>query len=75
MIIQPNLLKTLVLETSSRVFVCGPGYASDGIVIRDKARAALQEIPRVETICGEEIERNVSHRKLGTDLQTVSVVI
>ncbi len=73
MIIQPTLLKTAAQNVSSRVFVCGPGYSSDGIAIRDMARDALQEIPSVEALYGEEIESQSSYKKQSTDLQTLEV--
>lgn len=71
MIIQPKLLKSEALAVPSRVFVCGPGYASGNIVIRDKAKEALQKVPSVKAIYGEEIEGEYQYRKLGTDLQTL----
>ena len=71
MIIQPNLLKAPALAVSSRVFVCGAGYASGNIIIRDTAREALQCVPSVKAIYGEEIEAQHSYRNIGTDLQTL----
>lgn len=71
MIIQPKLLKSEAQAVHSRVFVCGPGYASGNIVVRDKSKEALQRVPSVEAIYGEEIEDKYSYRKLGTDLQTL----
>lgn len=55
------------------MFVCGPGYSSDGIVIRDMARKALQEIPNVKAVYGEEIESLTSYKKQSIDLQTLEV--
>ncbi len=71
MIIQPTLLKTAAQKMRSRVFVCGPGYSSDGIAIRDKARDALLKIPNVNALYGEQIEGQGSYRKQSTDLQTL----
>lgn len=71
MIIQPSLLKVDALATHTRVFLCGPGFSSGDIVIREKAKEALQEIPRVEAIYGEEIEDKHRYRRIGTDLQTL----
>lgn len=73
LIIQPSLLKTAAQNVSSRVFVCGPGYSSDGIAVRDMARDALQEIPNVKALYGEEIESQSSYKKQSTDLQTLEV--
>jgi hypothetical protein len=73
LIIQPSLLKTAAQNVSSRVFVCGPGYSSDGIAIRNKARDALIKIPNVEAIFGEEIEGESSYKKQSTDLQTLEI--
>jgi hypothetical protein len=71
LIIQPTLLKTAAQKMRSRVFVCGPGYSSDGIAIRDKARDALLKIPNVDALYGEQIEGQGSYRKQSTDLQTL----
>ena len=73
LIIQPTLLKTAAQNVSSRVFVCGPGYSSEGIAIRDMARDALQEIPSVKALYGEEIESQSRYKKQLTDLQTLEV--
>lgn len=73
LIIQPSLLKTVAQNVSSRVFVCGPGYDSDGIAVRDMARDALQKIPNVKALYGEEIESQISYGKQSTDLQTLEV--
>lgn len=73
MIIQPTLLKKAALDVSSRVFVCGPGYSSDGISVRDMSRDALQEIPNVKAIYGEEIESQSNYKMQSTDLQTLEV--
>jgi len=73
LIIQPTLLKRSAQLVSSRVFVCGPGYSSDGIAIRDLARDALQEVPNVKAIYGEEIEGQTNYKKQSTDLQTLEV--
>ncbi len=53
--------------------MCGPGYSSEGIAIRDMARNALQKIPNVKAIYGEEIEEISSYKKQSTDLQTLEV--
>lgn len=53
--------------------MCGPGYSSDGIAIRDLARDALQSIPNVAAVYGEEIEAQTSYRRQSTDLQTLEV--
>ena len=71
MIVQPHLLRTEAQRVLSRVFVCGPGYSSGDIVIRDLARKALRQVPNVSAIYGEEIEKQFRYRKLGTDLQTL----
>ena len=73
MIIQPTLLKAAAQKVWSRVFICGPGYSSDSIAIRDKARDALKRIPNVEALYGEEIESQRSYKKQSTDLQTLEV--
>lgn len=73
MIIQPTLLKTAAQNVSSRVFVCGPGYSSDGIAVRDMARDALQKIPNVKALYGEEIESQSNYKRQSTDLQTLEV--
>lgn len=73
LIIQPSLLKTVAQNVSSRVFICGPGYSSDGIAVRNMARDALQKIPNVKALYGEEIESQASYRKQSTDLQTLEV--
>jgi len=73
LIIQPTLLKSAGQRVSSRVFVCGPGYSSDGIAIRDMARDALKKIPNVQAVYGEEIEELTSYKKQSTDLQTLEV--
>ena len=73
MIIQPTLLKTAAQNVSSRVFVCGPGYSSDSIAVRDMARDALQGIPNVKALYGEEIESQINYKKQSTDLQTLEV--
>jgi hypothetical protein len=71
MMIQPNLLKSEVLSVQSRIFLCGPGYTSENISVRNQAQDALQKFPKVEAIYGEDIENKFSFRKLGTDLQTL----
>lgn len=71
MIIQPTLLKTAAQHVYSRVFVCGPGYSSDAIDIRNMARSCLEEIPNVIAVYGEEIESLSSYKKQSTDLQTL----
>ncbi|MEJ5087417.1 retron St85 family effector protein [Brucella pseudogrignonensis] len=73
MIVQPTLLKKAAQNVASRVFVCGPGYSSVGIAVRDMARDALQKIPNVKAHYGEEIESQSSYRKQSTDLQTLEV--
>ncbi|MFZ2871649.1 retron St85 family effector protein [Zavarzinia sp.] len=72
-IIQPSLLKIAAQNMSSRVFVCGPGYSSDGIVVRDVARKELERIPNVKAIYGEEIESLFNYNKRSTDLQTLEI--
>lgn len=71
MIIQPTLLKAAARSVHTRVFVCGPGFASGKIAVRDLAKNALKSAPNVVPIYGEEIETVWPHRKLGTDLQTL----
>lgn len=73
MIIQPTLLKSAALKLPSRVFVCGPGYSSNSIAVRDLAREALQKVPNVRALYGEEIENESSYSKKSTDLQTLEV--
>lgn len=73
LIVQPTLLKKAAQNVASRVFVCGPGYSSVGIAVRDMARDALQKIPNVKAHYGEEIESQSSYRKQSTDLQTLEV--
>ena len=74
MIVQPSLLKAHVQRVSSRVFVCGPGYSSTNIAIRELARKALSDVPNVKTIYGEEIEKEISYKKQGKDLQTLEAM-
>lgn len=71
MIVQPSLLKAEAQRMRSTVFVCGPGYSSGDIAIRDLARDALQGVPGVSAIYGEEIESRGQYRRQGTDLQTL----
>ncbi|XWN31852.1 MAG: retron St85 family effector protein [Devosia sp.] len=71
MIIHPHLLKAEVQRVTSEVFVCGPGYSSNGIEIRDRARDALTNVPNVKAIYGEEIETQTRYRRQRTDLQTL----
>lgn len=71
MLVQPQLLKVAALWVSSKVFVCGPGYASSSVDIRHLARKALEQVPNVRAIYGEEIEKLTLFRRQGTDLQTL----
>ncbi|WP_454703345.1 retron St85 family effector protein [Agrobacterium leguminum] len=71
LIIQPNLLKADARSVHTRVFVCGPGFASGKIAVRDLAKNALESASNVVAVYGEEIEAEWSYRKLGTDLQTL----
>ncbi|WP_406721709.1 retron St85 family effector protein (plasmid) [Thioclava litoralis] len=73
MIIQPDLLKIDAQNVNSRVFVCGPGYSSNGIAVREQARETLQSVPKVKAIYGEEIESQFSYRNKALDLQTLEV--
>ncbi len=71
MLIQPNLLKSHVLSTHSKIFVCGPGYVSTQIDLRNLVRNKLKSIKNVEVIYGEEIESEYLYKKQSTDLQTL----
>lgn len=71
MFIQPKLLKSDALNVSSKIFVCGPGYSSSEIAIRNIARDALNTIPNVSVVYGEQIEKEFRYRQRGTDLQTL----
>lgn len=74
MIINPSLLKESVLSVQSKVFVCGPGYTSNEIEIRNFSKQVLQEIKNVEVVYGEEIEKKFLYRKKEKDLQTLEVI-
>ncbi len=71
MIVQPSLLKADAYRIRSKVFVCGPGYSSGNIVVRDLARDALLSVPNVDAIYGEDIEKQLQYKQQGTDLQTL----
>lgn len=71
MIIQPKLLKSNARRLRTEVFICGAGYQSQGVVIRDKAREALIDIDDVVATYGEELEKKSQYRKKSTDLQTL----
>lgn len=73
MLIQPSLLKTAAQYVGSKVFVCGPGYASGDIVVRNFARDELQKVPNVQAVYGEEIEYQSNFKSQKTDLQTLEV--
>lgn len=71
MLIQPNLFKNQSLSANSKVFVCGPGYGSNQIDLRNLARKSLESIKKVKVVYGEEIEAEYSYKKQSTDLQTL----
>lgn len=71
MLIGPDLLKKDVLRVPSRVFVCGPGYSSDEIEIREFSKEALLGVGDVKVVYGEEIEIQPAYKKKGRDLQTL----
>lgn len=71
MLIQPKLLKDQALSTRSKVFVCGPGYDSSQINLRNLVRESLESIRNVKVVYGEEIENEYSYKKQSTDLQTL----
>lgn len=71
MIIQPKLLKLNAQYVPSRIFVCGPGYGSAGLTVREQAKAHLQSFPSTSAFYGEELESMYGYKKKGTDLQTL----
>ena len=71
MLIQPEVLKSEVLKVRTSVFICGPGYNSAGIEIRERVRKTLESVPGVSTVYGEEIETKRAFKKQSTDLQTL----
>lgn len=73
MIIQPSLLKLDARNVASTVFLCGPGYSSSGIAIRDLAKNSLHAVPNVKAVYGEDIEKLFNYKKQSTDLQTLEV--
>lgn len=73
MLIQPNILKSSFRSQPVKVFLCGPGYMSGSIALREKVKSILHNIPNVSVVYGEEIEKEYQFKKRKTDLQTLEV--
>lgn len=72
-LITPQILNKKARLTEVKIFLCGPGYSSGQVKIRDHIKDCLKEVEGTGVWYGEEIEAHELFRKKQTDLQSLEV--